>query len=107
MLVVWGERSKRCAGESEGIGAGKAFKQINTEHLDRCISTLRGAWEGLQEYEPGEMLYEINRLAYSFMVGGEEVSAYISSRRKVAVRRVASWGVMSPPKAWCMVTQPS
>lgn len=32
---------------------------INTEHLDRCISTLRSAWDGLQEYEPGEILYEI------------------------------------------------
>ncbi|MCY3902611.1 MAG: hypothetical protein OXF76_05535 [Caldilineaceae bacterium] len=33
--------------------------KINTEHLDRCVGTLKGAWDGLQEYEPGEMLYEI------------------------------------------------
>lgn len=31
--------------------------KINTEHLDRCIGTLRSAWEGLQEYEPEEMHY--------------------------------------------------
>jgi len=37
--------------------------KINTEHLDRCISTLRSAWDGLQAYEPGEMLYEIYRAA--------------------------------------------
>ncbi|MCY4092997.1 MAG: nucleotidyltransferase substrate binding protein [Caldilineaceae bacterium] len=33
--------------------------KINTEHLDRCVGTLKGAWDGLQECEPGEMLYEI------------------------------------------------
>jgi len=33
--------------------------KINTEHRDRCVGTLKGAWDGLQEYEPGEMLYEI------------------------------------------------
>lgn len=44
-------------------GAGESVMRINTEHLDRCISTLRSAWEGLQEYEPGEMLYEIFRAA--------------------------------------------
>ena len=35
--------------------------KINTEHLDLCISTLRSAWDSLQAYEPGEMLYEIYR----------------------------------------------
>ena len=33
--------------------------KLDTEHLDRCISTLRSAWDGLQEYERGEMPYEI------------------------------------------------
>ena len=37
--------------------------KTNTEHLDRCVGTLRSAWEGLQEYEPGEMLHEIYRAA--------------------------------------------
>ena len=32
---------------------------LDTEHLDRCISTLISAWEGLQKYELGEMRYEI------------------------------------------------
>ena len=37
--------------------------KTNTEHLDRCVGTLRSAWEGFQEYEPGEMLHEIYRAA--------------------------------------------
>ncbi len=36
---------------------------INTDHLNRCIGTLRVAWEGLQECEPGDVLYEIYRAA--------------------------------------------
>ena len=32
--------------------------KINMEHLDRCVGTLKGPWDGLQKYEPGEMLYE-------------------------------------------------
>ena len=36
---------------------------INTDHLNRCISTLRAAWEGLQQCEPGDVLYEIYRAA--------------------------------------------
>ena len=30
---------------------------INSEHLNRCISTLRSAWEGLQQCESGDVLY--------------------------------------------------
>ena len=33
---------------------------INTDNLNRCISTLRAAWEGLQQREPGDMLYDIH-----------------------------------------------
>ena len=36
---------------------------INTDHLNRCISTLRAAWEGLQQREPGDVLYDIYRAA--------------------------------------------
>ncbi len=36
---------------------------INTDHLNRCISTLRVAWEGLRQREPGDVLYEIYRAA--------------------------------------------
>ena len=36
---------------------------INTDHLNRCIHTLKSAWEGLQQYEPGDVLYEIFRAA--------------------------------------------
>ena len=36
---------------------------INTDHLNRCISTLRSAWEGLQQREPGDVLYDIYRAA--------------------------------------------
>ena len=36
---------------------------INTGHLNRCISTLRIAWEGLQQREPGDVLYDIYRAA--------------------------------------------
>ena len=36
---------------------------INTDHLNRCISTLRSAWEGLQQCEPGDVLYDIYRAA--------------------------------------------
>ena len=32
---------------------------INTDHLNRCTDTLRSAWEGLQQREPGEVLYDI------------------------------------------------
>ena len=33
------------------------------EHMKRCIHTLNRAWEGLQQYEPGEAVYEIYRAA--------------------------------------------
>lgn len=36
---------------------------INTDHLNRCIGTLRVAWEGLQQRDPGDVLYEIYRAA--------------------------------------------
>ena len=36
---------------------------INSEHLNRCISTLRSAWEGLQQCESGDVLYDIYRAA--------------------------------------------
>ena len=36
---------------------------ISTEHISRCIHTLRSAWEGLRQYEPGDVLYEIYRAA--------------------------------------------
>jgi nucleotidyltransferase substrate binding protein (TIGR01987 family) len=36
---------------------------INTGQLNRCISTLRSAWEGLQQREPGDVLYDIYRAA--------------------------------------------
>ena len=36
---------------------------INTDHLNRCIGTLRAAWEGLQQCDPGDVLYEIYRAA--------------------------------------------
>ena len=36
---------------------------INTDHLNRCISTLRAAWEGLQQCDAGDVLYEIYRAA--------------------------------------------
>ena len=36
---------------------------INTDHLNRCIDTLRAAWEGLQQREPGDVLYDIYRAA--------------------------------------------
>lgn len=36
---------------------------INTDHLHRCISTLRVAWEGLQQREPEDVLYDIYRAA--------------------------------------------
>ena len=36
---------------------------ISTEYINRCINTLRSAWEGLQRYEPGDVLYEIYRAA--------------------------------------------
>ena len=36
---------------------------ISTEYINRCIHTLRSAWEGLQRYEPGDVLYEIYRAA--------------------------------------------
>ena len=36
---------------------------INTDNLNRCISTLRAAWEGLQQREPGDMLHDIYRAA--------------------------------------------
>ena len=36
---------------------------INTDHLNRCISTLRSAWEGLQQRESGDVLYDIYRAA--------------------------------------------
>ena len=36
---------------------------INTDHLNRCIGTLRVAWEGLRECDPGDVLYEIYRAA--------------------------------------------
>ena len=35
----------------------------NTDHLNRCIDTLRSTWEGLQPREPGDVLYEIYRAA--------------------------------------------
>ena len=36
---------------------------ISTEYINRCIHTLRSAWEGLQQCEPGDVLYEIYRAA--------------------------------------------
>ena len=36
---------------------------INTDHLNHCISTPRVAWEGLQQCETGDVLYEIYRAA--------------------------------------------
>ena len=36
---------------------------INTDHLNRCIGTLRAAWEGLQQCDPGDVLYDIYRAA--------------------------------------------
>lgn len=36
---------------------------INTDHLNRCIGTLRVAWEGLQQGEAGDVLCEIYRAA--------------------------------------------
>ncbi len=36
---------------------------INTEHLNRCIGTLKAAWEGLQQRQPGDVLYDIYRAA--------------------------------------------
>lgn len=36
---------------------------INTDHLNRRIGTLRVAWEGLQQCEQGDVLYDIYRAA--------------------------------------------
>ena len=36
---------------------------IDTDHLNRCISTLRAAWEGLQQRESGDVLRDIYRAA--------------------------------------------
>ena len=36
---------------------------IDTDHLNRCISTLRAAWEGLQQRESGDVFYDIYRAA--------------------------------------------
>ena len=36
---------------------------IDIEHLNRCISTLRVAWEGLQQRESGDVYYDIYRAA--------------------------------------------
>ena len=36
---------------------------ISTEYINRCINTLKSAWEGLHGYEPGDVLYEIYRAA--------------------------------------------
>ena len=36
---------------------------ISTEQIRRCILTLRTAWNGLQQYEAGDVLYEIYRAA--------------------------------------------
>ena len=37
--------------------------KINTDHLNRCIGTLRVALDGLQQCEQGDVLYEIYRAA--------------------------------------------
>ena len=37
--------------------------KINTDHLNRCVSTLRSAWEGLQQCDTGDVLYDIYRAA--------------------------------------------
>ena len=36
---------------------------ISTEHISRCVHTLKSVWEGLHGYEPGDVLYEIYRAA--------------------------------------------
>lgn len=36
---------------------------ISTEQIRRCIRTLRAAWDGFQQYEAGDVLYEICRAA--------------------------------------------
>lgn len=36
---------------------------ISTEHIRRCIQTLRTAWDGLERYEAGDVMYEIYRAA--------------------------------------------
>ncbi len=36
---------------------------ISTEYINRCIHPLKSAWEGLQQYEPGDVLYEFYRAA--------------------------------------------
>ena len=36
---------------------------MNTDYLNRCISRPRVAWEGLQQCEAGDVLYEIYRAA--------------------------------------------
>ena len=36
---------------------------IDTDRLNRCISTLRAAWEGLQQRESDDVFYDIYRAA--------------------------------------------
>ena len=36
---------------------------IDTQYINRCIHALRSAWEGLQQYQAGDVLYEIYRAA--------------------------------------------
>lgn len=36
---------------------------ISTEYLSHCILTLRTAWDGLERFEAGDVMYEIYRAA--------------------------------------------
>ncbi len=36
---------------------------ISTEHIRRCLLTLRTAWDGLQQFKAGDVQYEIYRAA--------------------------------------------
>ena len=36
---------------------------ISTEHITRCIQTLRTAWDGLERYDAGDVMCEIYRAA--------------------------------------------
>ena len=61
---------------------------VNTDHLNRCISALAGAWAGLRQREAGELSYDIYRHAarHCLISGGacERWLEYHAARNETA-----------------------